>query len=156
MRTGTDNYIDGIRRRCYVGLWSRLEGFHRPDLDRALERRTVVQGTLLRATIHLVSARDYWPFAVAIGAARREWWLRVQTGRLAAEDIAAAAGRLRPHLAAGRGGARNWTNWSERTLPAPSSTSCAATWAASGPPPPPRSPTGPACPPGRWPRRWSA
>jgi hypothetical protein len=67
VRTGTDNYIDGIRRRCYVGLWSRLEGFHRPDLDRALERRTVVQGTLLRATIHLVSARDYWPFAVAIG-----------------------------------------------------------------------------------------
>ena len=34
----------------YIGLWSRLEGFERDDLTRALERRTVVQGTLMRAT----------------------------------------------------------------------------------------------------------
>ena len=47
----------------YIGLWSRLEGFRRDDLTRALERRAVVQGTLMRATIHLVSAGDYWPFA---------------------------------------------------------------------------------------------
>jgi len=61
----------------YVGLWSRLDGFARPTLTRALERRTVVQGTLLRSTIHLVSARDYWPWAAAIRASRREHWLRV-------------------------------------------------------------------------------
>jgi hypothetical protein len=42
----------------YVGLWSRLEGFERDALTRALERRSVVQGTLMRSTIHLVSARD--------------------------------------------------------------------------------------------------
>ena len=41
----------------YVGLWTRLAGFRRESLTRALERRTVVQGTLMRATIHLVSAR---------------------------------------------------------------------------------------------------
>jgi hypothetical protein len=45
----------------YLGLWSRVADFHRADLTRALERRSVVQGTLLRATIHLVSAADYWP-----------------------------------------------------------------------------------------------
>src|SRR5205814_3349325 len=43
----------------YVGLWTRLEDFAREDLTRALERRSVVQGTLMRTTIHLVSARDY-------------------------------------------------------------------------------------------------
>jgi hypothetical protein len=32
----------------YIGLWSRMEGFERIALDRALERRSVVQGTLLR------------------------------------------------------------------------------------------------------------
>jgi Winged helix DNA-binding domain len=64
----------------YIGLWSRLEGFDRDDLTRALERRTVVQGTLMRATIHLVSARDYWPLAVAIRRRRREWWLRMHPG----------------------------------------------------------------------------
>jgi hypothetical protein len=61
----------------YIGLWSRLHGFERAALTGALERRTVVQATLLRSTIHLVSARDYWPWAIAVRASRREHWLRV-------------------------------------------------------------------------------
>jgi len=60
----------------YIGLWTRLAGFERTDLTRALERRAVVQATLLRATIHLVSRRDYWPFALAIDEPLREWWFR--------------------------------------------------------------------------------
>ena len=31
----------------------------------------------MRATIHLVSKADYWPFAAGIRMGRREWWLRV-------------------------------------------------------------------------------
>jgi hypothetical protein len=85
----------------YVGLWSRVEGLAREDLTRALERRAVVQGTLLRATIHLVSARDYWPFAVAIERPRREWWTRVQRDSPPAREMAAAARRLRARLAQG-------------------------------------------------------
>ena len=60
----------------YVGLWSRLQGFERDDLTRALEDRTVVQGTLMRVTIHLVSPADYWPFSLATRAVRRALWLR--------------------------------------------------------------------------------
>lgn len=75
----------------YIGLWSRLEGFEREDLNRALESRSVVQGTLMRVTIHLVSARDYWPFAAGIRRGRREWWLRVQPERGSERDLAAAA-----------------------------------------------------------------
>jgi hypothetical protein len=85
----------------YIGLWSRMEGLERDDLTRALERRTVVQGTLLRATIHLVSARDYWPFTIAIKQTRRDWWLRVASGGLSAEEVAAAASTLRDALADG-------------------------------------------------------
>jgi uncharacterized protein YcaQ len=55
----------------YIGLFSRIEGFEREQLDRALERRSVVQGTLMRATIHLVSKADYWPAAIGIGRGRR-------------------------------------------------------------------------------------
>ena len=51
----------------YVGLWSRMEGFERDALTRALERRSVVQGTLMRSTIHLVSAARL----LAAGARRR-------------------------------------------------------------------------------------
>ncbi|MGH2704809.1 MAG: winged helix DNA-binding domain-containing protein [Actinomycetota bacterium] len=84
----------------YVGLWSRVAGFRRNDLTRALEQRSVAQGTLMRATIHLVSARDYWPFAVAIREARRRWWLRVQRGEPPEEELSAAA-RVRARLADG-------------------------------------------------------
>jgi len=85
----------------YVGLWSRVEGFERDDLTRALERRTVVQGSLVRATIHLVSVKDYWPFAVVSREARREMWLRAARSGLAAEEVAAAAAILRERLAEG-------------------------------------------------------
>jgi hypothetical protein len=43
----------------YVALWSRLVGFERQDLERALVRGSVVKALVMRATMHLVSARDY-------------------------------------------------------------------------------------------------
>lgn len=86
----------------YIGLWSRLEAFERDDLDRALERKTVVQGTLMRSTIHLVSARDYWPLAIAVRHTRREWWLKSHKGGPSGGEMADAAKRLRRRL---RGGA---------------------------------------------------
>ena len=85
----------------YVGLWTRLEGFERDDLTRALERRSVVQGTLMRTTIHLVSARDYWPFAVAVREARRKLWAQTGRDRPKPAQVAAAAKRLRRALTKG-------------------------------------------------------
>jgi hypothetical protein len=85
----------------YIGLWSRLDGFERAQLTRALERRTVVQGTLMRSTIHLVSRRDYWPFAVAVRHARRVGWLRARRGDPDAATMEAAARELGPHIADG-------------------------------------------------------
>jgi hypothetical protein len=85
----------------YIGLWSRVERFERHSLTRALERGAVVQGTLMRSTIHLVSRRDYWPFAVAVREARRSWWLRVNGERLTAPDMQRVAERLRRRLAEG-------------------------------------------------------
>jgi Winged helix DNA-binding domain len=97
--------IGGIQAQyapsMYVGLWSRLQEFERNDLTRALERRTVVQGTLMRVTIHLVSARDYWPFALGIRESRRELWLRGGRNRPNARELAEAAARLGPHLERG-------------------------------------------------------
>jgi hypothetical protein len=83
----------------YVGLSSRVEGFARDALTRALERRSVAQGTLMRSTIHLVSARDYWPLAFAIERPRRAWWLKVNRDGLGAREMGAAARKLRRRLA---------------------------------------------------------
>jgi hypothetical protein len=62
----------------YIGLWTRLSGFRRNDLTAALENRTVVQATLMRTTIHLVSRVEYWRFAMGVRRARQEFMRRVQ------------------------------------------------------------------------------
>ena len=82
----------------YVGLWSRVDGFRREDLTRALEERTVVQGTLMRVTIHLVSAADYWPLALAVREARRNLWLRATRHAVSGEELQASAEVLRGRL----------------------------------------------------------
>jgi hypothetical protein len=42
----------------YVGLWTRLEGFHPDQLARLILDRRAVRIALMRNTVHLVSARD--------------------------------------------------------------------------------------------------
>jgi hypothetical protein len=54
----------------YVALWSRLERFECGSLERALARGSVVKALLMRATMHLVSARDYPSFDAAVREAR--------------------------------------------------------------------------------------
>jgi Winged helix DNA-binding domain len=97
--------IGGIQAQyapsAYIGLWSRLAGFELGDLTRALERRRVVQGTLLRSTIHIVSAGDYWAFALGSRAARQEAWLRFDKKRLSRKDLEATAKAVRKALAGG-------------------------------------------------------
>jgi Winged helix DNA-binding domain len=83
----------------YVGLWSRLDGFERKALTRALERRTVVQATLMRVTIHVVSAREYWLFAMGLRRSRRDWWLRQR--RATEREMERGADRIRAALADG-------------------------------------------------------
>jgi hypothetical protein len=43
---------------AYVGLWTRVAGFRAEELAELMVRREVVRTTLMRATIHLVTARD--------------------------------------------------------------------------------------------------
>ena len=66
----------------YIALWSRLTGFQRQELTRALEEREVVKSTLFRITLHITSARDYPYFAAAFLPAAQ------QMARVTPEQIA--------------------------------------------------------------------
>jgi winged helix DNA-binding protein len=82
----------------YIGLWSRVEGLERDAVTRGLERKSIVQGSMMRATIHLVSKRDYWPFVVGIRRGQREWWLRTHGRDTNLREIAANGRKVRRAL----------------------------------------------------------
>ena len=73
----------------YVALWSRLDGFSRERLTRALRRGHVVKGALMRGTLHLVSAHDYPLYATALRKDVAPW----TTGRPKPDGRLVAAAR---------------------------------------------------------------
>ncbi|MGH2699028.1 MAG: winged helix DNA-binding domain-containing protein, partial [Actinomycetota bacterium] len=85
----------------YIGLWSRLHEFRRPSLTKSLEQKRSVQASLMRVTIHIVSASDYKLFAAGIREANRKWWPSVQRHQISASDMSKVANLLRKHLEAG-------------------------------------------------------
>jgi hypothetical protein len=85
-------------RSGYIGLWSRLADFERDALTKALERRSAVQGTVMRITIHTVSARDYPLLTEGIRALRRQSWKGSHSKRVDLEKMPAIARRVRAAL----------------------------------------------------------
>jgi hypothetical protein len=59
-----------------VALASRVEGFAPEQLHDALERGDLLAGTLLRGTLHLVSAREHPAYAAVADASRAPFWRR--------------------------------------------------------------------------------
>ena len=69
LRRERGSVVEAVERLCgmqaqeprppFPGLWTRLHGFRREDLHRSLHDRTVVRGTLMRGTLHLMSAGDF-------------------------------------------------------------------------------------------------
>ena len=101
----------------YGALHARLETFRREALDRALERRLVVKATLMRGTLHIVSARDYPPFVTALQSSLTRQYAGVRlrdapdthVDALAQRALAfAAEPRTNAELAAHLGGLDEW------------------------------------------------
>jgi hypothetical protein len=44
----------------YIGLAARLRNFQHAELAGLIEKRLAVRGTLMRVTLHLATARNYW------------------------------------------------------------------------------------------------
>jgi len=65
----------------YIALWSRLVAFERQRLWKEIENARVIRARLMRGTLHLVSARDFYAFAVATQDLQRGAWNRLQIGQ---------------------------------------------------------------------------
>src|SRR5207237_2418147 len=85
----------------YIGLWSRVRDFRRDSLTRAMERGQALTGTLMRITIHTVSARDYPLFAEGVRTSRRSIWLRSYRGVLDEQTMRSAARLVKKRLSDG-------------------------------------------------------
>jgi len=58
----------------YVALWSRLDRFQPVQLGRLISERHAVRGGLMRATIHLVTARDCLAFRPLVQPVLKRTW----------------------------------------------------------------------------------
>jgi Winged helix DNA-binding domain len=90
----------------YVGLWTRLDGFHAEQLADLMRRRKVVRASLMRMTIHLVTARDALSWRPVIqrvceGGYRGSQWSK-QIADVDPTAVVAAARELLDGTAMGR------------------------------------------------------
>ena len=85
----------------YVGIWTRATSFRRASLERLLVQRAVLRATMMRLTLHFVTARDYAVYP--LGDERDE--LPMGVGRREAA-CAVDAGARRRRLGDGGGRAR--------------------------------------------------
>jgi hypothetical protein len=110
----------------YIALWSRLLSFKREKLWSAIEKHRIIRARLMRGTLHLVSAADFYAYAVATQDLQRGAWNRLQIGRgvdpvkVAALAIAFATvprakedvlAHVQERIGASLGGPFSWLVW---------------------------------------------
>src|SRR3954471_21332393 len=79
----------------YIALWSRLEGFERAELNELAFSKRVVRASLMRHTVHVVTARDYVQLYGAILPALQRSLRAARRARLDGLDMDAVVAAAR-------------------------------------------------------------
>jgi hypothetical protein len=85
----------------YVGLWTRLGDFRREELTSLMEERQVVRATLMRATLHLMTAEDYLLLRPALQPALTRSMNSIAGKRLEGLDLDRLVGTAREYFESG-------------------------------------------------------
>jgi len=89
-----------VPRPPFVGLWTRLAGFERPALAKALRDKQVVRATFVRGTLHLVSRGDYVALRAAIQPMLSAGMQAILKARASSIDLAKLGAFARTQLPA--------------------------------------------------------
>jgi hypothetical protein len=71
----------------YLSLWTRLEGFDREELAKALKARRLVKALLQRGTLHVVAPRHYWAVLAVRGPLASMLWPASYEARIPSAEI---------------------------------------------------------------------
>jgi hypothetical protein len=85
----------------HVGLWSRIDGFERDHLLALLRSHDAVRASMMRGTLHVVSAKDYVSFRPALQPMLTRGVLSVLRDRMKGIVVDEIAAEAREVLAAG-------------------------------------------------------
>ena len=86
-------------RDPFIGLWSRLEGFQREELLKAIHTQEVTRATLMRVTLHLVTTADYERFRPVLGDDLAAEWGSVRRRAALLPDVPEVVAAARPFFA---------------------------------------------------------
>jgi hypothetical protein len=84
----------------FLGLWTRVPGFERQDLHRLFEEHRAVRATMMRGTIHLVSAADYRAFRPILAPVLQAGMESILKQRGQQLDVPALVAAAAAHIAA--------------------------------------------------------
>jgi hypothetical protein len=82
----------------FLGLWSRVDGFERSQLTALFHKRSVVRATFLRATIHVVTTKDFLSLRPAIQPVLESAMQSILKERLDGLDLTALTKQVRKML----------------------------------------------------------
>jgi winged helix DNA-binding protein len=82
-------------RPPFVGLWSRIEAFQPEDLAGSLQRRELVRASMMRGTLHVVSAGDFRSLRPAIQPVLTRGMTSILRDRATALDVPALVASAR-------------------------------------------------------------
>lgn len=75
----------------FIAAWSRQEAFTMDELEAALEQRSVVRATVMRGTLHIVEAADFFVFDTIVTEMRLATWAStMERAKLDAAELNAA------------------------------------------------------------------
>jgi hypothetical protein len=82
----------------FVGLWTRMSRFEREDLLQSLRAREIVRVTMMRGTLHMMSAADYRTFRGTLQPMLTAGMNSILRERMAALDLAALLDAAKRHF----------------------------------------------------------